>query len=184
MRQTPDTSRAKKGTGLKQESFTWLPLLLPEANRRMEQFFAMWERTTYMPGNRVRGVGTDCAQLVPAFLDFMYRTGRRTEIPRLAPDTGVHNRNAAWNTVRAVRKAFPSHVVRDNTIEPGDIVLTRATHDWTGPQNPGHAMIAMPRFCSAMHAMPNTGVCMTSLELSRGIVRVYRLEGKETWAQS
>lgn len=181
MPQTPNTSGAKKGTAMKQEVFTWQPLLSSSACQRMLDFFSIWERTKYMPGNRVRGVGTDCAQLVPAFLDYMYRTGRKTPIPRMAPDTGVHNRKAAWGTVRAVRQAFPSHVVRDGTIEPGDIVLTRATHDWTGPNNPGHAMIAMPKFCTAMHAMPNTGVCMTSLEVSRGIVRVYRLEGKEKW---
>lgn len=165
-----------------QETFHWLPLHDPDVIKRMEQFRNKWTGTTYMAGNRVRGVGCDCAQLIPAFLDFMYRTGSRLPIPRLAPDTGLHNARAALNTVRAVRRGFPSFVVRDGTIEPGDIVLTRASHDWEGPSNPGHAMIAYHRPGTALHAMPESGVCLTTLTVTRGIVRVYRLKGKQSWA--
>ena len=177
----PNIHGAKRGVGRKIEVFTWQPLHLAGVYERMLSFADRWKGTPYMAGNRVRGAGSDCAQLVPAFLDFMYRTGRETFVPRMAQDTGTHNRKAAWGTVKAVRQAFPSHVVRDGTIEPGDIILTRATHDFTGPNNPGHAMIAMPRPGSALHAMPDSGVCMTSIEVTRGILRVYRLEGKEQW---
>lgn len=183
MPQTPEISRAaKRGFGRKVETFHWLPILDSRITKRMYLFAELWAGTPYVPGNRVRGNGSDCAQLVPAFLDFMYRTGRQTPIPRMSQDTGTHNARAAWGTVKAVRQSFPSHVVRDATIEPGDIIITRATHDFTGPENPGHAMIAMPSPGTAIHAMPLSGVCITSVAVTRGILRVYRLEEKFRWA--
>jgi len=148
----------------------------------MFQFLGRWEGTPYMPGMRAQQQGVDCAQLVPAFLDFLYRTGANTPVPRMAQDTATHNLRAAWGTVKAVRQAFPSHVVTDHTIEPGDIILCRATQNISGPRRPGHAMIAMPRPFSALEAMPNTGVGLGTLEATRGILRVYRLEEKHRWA--
>lgn len=181
MHQTPE-SLAKKGVGRKREEFHWKHLGLPLACERMSQFAAAWEGTPYMAGSRVRGAGVDCAQLIPAFLDFMYSNPSKTPLPRLAPDTGVHNPVAAKETVKAIRRAYPSHPVKDGSIEPGDIILTRSTHDFTGPENAGHAMIAMPVPGTALHSMPQSGVCITSVEATRGIVQVYRLERKHLWA--
>lgn len=148
----------------------------------MLQFVEIWKNTPYMPGARVRGVGSDCAQLVPAFLDYMYRRGGKTPIPRMSGDVGVHNHRAAWGTVKAVRLAYPSEVVRDNVIEPGDIIITRSTHDWSTPARHGHAMIAMPEPFSALHATSLSGVAMTSTTVTQGgIVRVFRLKEKHLW---
>lgn len=148
----------------------------------MFAFANLWKGTPYMAGVRVRGVGVDCAQLVPAFLDHMFRRLMSTEIPRMSGDVGVHNHRAAWGTVKAVRLGYPSRVVRDGTIEPGDIIITRSTADWEGPARHGHAMIAMPERGTALHSVPLAGVTLTSLSVTRGgIVRIYRLE-KHSWA--
>lgn len=165
---------------LQQESYEWLPLHDAACNR-IERFALLWIGTPYRAGVRLRGSGVDCAQLVPAFLDFMYRTNRALPIPRMSGDVSLHDARAALNTVRAVRRGFSSHVVRDGTIEPGDIIITRASHDLNAPRRTGHAMIALPRRGTALHAVPGPGVCCTTVQVTRGIVRVFRTEGKEIW---
>jgi hypothetical protein len=169
-------------TRFKTEQFKWYSLPA-EIEKRINIFADYWRGTPYMPGVRVKGVGVDCAQLVPSFLDFMYQNEGETPIPRMSGDVGVHNHRAAWGTVKAVRLGYPSFVVRDNTIEPGDIIITRSTADWEGPARHGHAMIAMPMHGTALHAIPLGGVTVTSLAVTRGgIVRVYRLKEKHRWA--
>lgn len=166
----------------KTEFFDWRRLDA-DIERRMTNFYDLWKGTPYMPGVQVRGVGVDCAQLVPAFLDHMFRRATKTEIPRMSGDVGLHNHRAAWGTVKAVRLGYPSCVLRDNTIEPGDIIITRSTADWEGPARHGHAMIAMPEHGTALHSIPLAGVTVTSLSVTRGgIVRIYRLKEKHTWA--
>lgn len=177
MHRTPDPSR---GISIKPESFQWLPLRNKAVNDRMDLFADLWVGTRYMPGACVRGAGVDCAQLVRVFLMWMDQITDCPPIPRLSSDTGVHNRKAALGTIKVCRNAFPSCVVRDGTIQPGDIVLTRSTRDWSGPLNPGHAMIVLPLKGTALHAMPATGVTRTSIASGGGIVRVYRPE-KDSW---
>lgn len=153
----------------------------PAIEDRLKAEMSWWFLTPYMAGQQAVGIGVDCVQLVGALLDDLYHRTDTTHIPRLSPDAAIHNAREGFKTIRCLRRSFPSDVVRDCVIEPGDIVVTRAAPDPTGPRRPGHVLIAGPEPFTALHAIKSSGVAMTTLTATRGIVRVYRPRNKSLW---
>lgn len=165
------------------KQFSWRRLSLP-VERKIEQCLRSWEGTAYMEGQQSKGISVDCVQFVGAFLDAMYHKPCKTIIPRLRADSAQHSVRAAFSTIRVLRSAFPTFVVRDDSIEPGDIVVVRASIDPRSPKRPGHTLIATPgQHPGAYHADGHLGgVCKTSLAATSGILRVYRPKEKHLWA--
>ena len=157
----------------------WASLANAKTERKIWRFADRWVGTPYLCGNRARQGGVDCAQLIAAFMDFMYDAEEPTILPRMSPDTGVHNQSAAWRTVAALRRVYDYSVIESNVIQPGDVILTRATFDIDGPPNIGHAIIAMPRDLTGLHAYPLSGVNLTTLSHTKGILKVFRFKGME-----
>ena len=164
------------------QTFIWRPLPLP-IERSIGACLDSWLHTPYMEGQQSKGIAVDCVQLIGAFLDWMYRKQERTFIPRLRADSAQHSARAAFRTIKVLRSAYPTFVVRDDSIEPGDIVLVRAQGNDDSPRRPGHALIAGPGHPgTAYHADGHGGcVCRTSLAATTGILRVYRPKEKHTW---
>lgn len=135
-----------------------------------------------MPGQRSKGIYVDCAQLIAGALDELFRRKTPCKIPRLPPNSGMHYDRAAFRVIRAFRTNFSTEVVRDGVIEPGDIVLTRGVMDELSPRRAGHVLIAGVCPWTFLHAVPNMGVCWTSIEALPGILRYYRLHKKAEWA--
>lgn len=161
-------------------SFIWQPLPGP-VSLRLQQVLNRWVGTPYLRGQRVRGMGVDCVQLIAGVLDDLYRSTHPATIPRLWGDAGVHSERG-FAVIHALRRAYPSFVVRDGSIEPGDGVVVRTLPNTHGPRRPGHALIAGIKPGSFLHAASDTGVCWTSLQNLSPFVRVYRFYHKETWA--
>lgn len=163
--------------------FRWRPLPL-NVERRISRCLSSWLHTPYMEGQQAKGIAVDCVQFVGAFLDEMYGNRTRTRIPRLRADAAQHSVRAAFQTIKALRSHFPTFVARDDIIEPGDIVVVRASTDSRAPKRPGHVLIAAPGHVgSAFHADGHLGeVCQTSLAATSGILRIYRPKEKCSWA--
>lgn len=142
-----------------------------------------WLGTPYHAGQRARKIGVDCAQLIPALLDMLYKRPTPTPLARLSQDAGTHSLRAGFRTVIALRKQFPTAVVRDGSVQAGDIALVNlpSAGAITGRKMLRHAMMVGTQPMTAIHALHGYEVCMTSLATSQ-IVRVYRPLGKESWA--
>lgn len=152
------------------------------ADSKILRFSSAWSGTKYLAGSRSRGAGVDCAQLVAAFLDFMSDADKPCWIPRMASDVGLHDPEAAKATVRALLRAHPAwRLSQAYPLRPGDVILTRASHDCGGPEQPGHAMIVMPGAARVLHATPSEGVCVGPLEVNRGLLEIYRVKDKSKW---
>jgi cell wall-associated NlpC family hydrolase len=159
-------------------SLRWLDLP-PRPLKRLEFVLRRWDRTPYMAGQRCRGIGVDCVQFVTAVLDELH--GVSTKVPRLRPDSAVHDGRQALPTIKAIRAGFESVVVRDSTIEPGDVIVVRATPFPSGPRRYGHVLIAGWEVGTLFHAASPTGVSKTSLQGLQDVLRVYRDVNKDQW---
>lgn len=144
--------------------------------------FRQWFATPYMVGQRSPGQGVDCAQLIFGMMDTLHGRETPTDCPKMIVANTVHNARVAFRCVILMRRAYPTEIVRDGSIEPGDIILTRGLVGSHGPRRPGHAVIAgiVPGTC--FHAVPLVGVCMSSLTSLPGVLRVYRPLEKHRWA--
>lgn len=162
------------------QRFLWRPLS-DEIHETLDETFKLWLGTKYVAGSQARGGGVDCTQLIGALLDTLFRNKTKTKIPRLPQDAALHSGRAGFQTAKAIRRAFPSTVLRDFIIEPGDVIVTRSFHDDNGPRNMGHVMFTGSKPWTAIHATPRGGVAMTGLQATNGILRVYRILGKDKW---
>lgn len=129
-----------------------------------------WEGTPYVLGSQApgRSGGTDCVRFMAAVLDRLF--WKRTAIETLPQDQALHDRAGAIAAMLSIRKLYmPNRVVRDGTLEPGDVLVL-------GPRNggPGHVMIAgADRFL--WHAEgPGGEVVRTGLSSPLKLFRVYR----------
>jgi len=165
------------------DNFTWVPLW-PDIHDRIEAFADQWTGTPWVEGQRARRVGVDCVQLVGAFLDEMMGLPDHTTVPRLPARCAVHRPGTAEPTVAALRKAHHgSDPVRDRTVEPGDILVTRAEPGREAPAIGAHAMIALPRTLQALSASAGAGrVIRTSIPATSGVLVVFRPKRKDLWA--
>lgn len=149
---------------------------------RLIQVVSMWDKTPYQPGQRAKKIGVDCVRFVSCVLDELYNVEVPTSVPRMQVDAALHSMAVSSKVIRLLRKSWEgSDVVRDGTIQPGDVIVTRA-ESGNSPARPAHVMIALVEPFTAAHAIPGVGVVVGSVQNTRGIVRVYRLRGKASWA--
>lgn len=150
---------------------------------RLNEVLARWIKTPYHAGQRARGIGVDCVQLGPAIFDELYQVTTPTIVPRLVGDIALHNVRGSWPTLKALKNGWHGFtIVRDNTIQPGDWISTRAEDGAEAPGRQAHLMIASGTPWKAIHAIPRVGVRWTTFERTRGILRIYRPNRKDLWA--
>ena len=152
---------------------TWKPLP-PEMEARLESVISSWVGTPYLSGNRVKGMGVDCVQLVAGILDEFLEREDRTPVPRLPPDTGTHSTETAYRTVRALVTAYGGKEVEDGSLQPGDVVVARnSPGSRRGADNMGHCAVvtSIPSCC--VHASHQAGVVRTGLK-EFSLVRIFR----------
>lgn len=85
-------------------------------------------------------------------------------------------------TVRFLRRNFETEIVRDGSIEPGDIVGIRGSGDPRGPRRLGHAMMVGVDKGTAFHCSKLGGAHITTLSSTTGIVKTYRPTNKHIWS--
>lgn len=176
---------ALNGTRCCPERRRWLASDNHESDLRMERFAHLWAGTPYMSGSQVRGVGTDCMGLVLAFLDYMAQRDVPTPLICVPKDCGLHFAPLVWPAVRNIMRSFPSHQIGDGSIRPGDVLILRSSHMWvSGNRFPGHCAIVMPKKGTVLHADQESGVCISSIQCFRGILRTYRAKGGDGWRYS
>lgn len=163
------------------DQFRWLKLDDAIENR-IQQVQESWIGTQYMAGQRAKRIGVDCLQLVGGVLDELFRRTTPTHIPRLPSTSGLQFKGGGFRTSLAVRKQFPSRIERNGRIEPGDVIVTTSTLDASAPNVMGHLALAGVRPWTFLHAVAGVGVCWTSLQGLPGLVRLYRVRSKESWA--
>jgi len=148
---------------------------------RIDKVLGGWVDTPYQEGQRAKRIGVNCTQLGAAVLDELFRVPRGTTfVPRLPADIAIHDARGGWPTVRALRTAhYLMLMVRDDTIEPGDFVVT-AAEAAPAPSRQAHLMIAGGTPWRAVHAV-RPCVVWTTLAHTRGILRVYRPQRKDLW---
>ena len=105
------------------------------ATARLEEILLSWRGTPYREGQQCKGYGADCVRFVCAVLDEL--DGDYRKFKTLPSDASLHSPESARASMKQIMKIFMPHLpVKDNTAEPGDILIT-------GPKRggPGHAMI-------------------------------------------
>lgn len=157
--------------------------LPPSTEQRINEVLQSWRGTRYSDGSQVKGIGVNCTMYFGAFIDEMFHQPiGTTKVPRLAADCALHSFRDAWPTVRCLRAAhYRSDVIRDGSIEPGDVVITRAEIDSSAPRRPGHLIIASGTRNVFWHATKTSGVVQTSIQASPGIIQIYRPRRKDLW---
>lgn len=138
-----------------------------------------WEGTPYVPGQQCKGVAVDCVRFVSGVLDKIM--GKTVKLPRLPQDASFHNPELTKKWLRIFLKHYPSTVVKNGIVEPGDVIIM-------GPRNggPGHAAIIGAKgywHCGTY------GVCMGGLSVSGDGVYNFRqvrrsIERKEWFNRS
>jgi cell wall-associated NlpC family hydrolase len=150
--------------------------------RALDRVLNEWIGTPYMAGQRAKGMGVDCVQLIAGVLDDLFKPPTPTPVPRLPADSATHDIRSAYRTIHALADAwYVSPVVRDGTVQPGDVLVTRATNNRTGPRNPGHAMIVGANPFEVVQATPVLGVHKVHLYACRPVIRLYRPNRKDQW---
>lgn len=150
--------------------YRWVPRQVPG----LEAVMRSWEGTPYKAGQRAKRLGVDCVHLVAGVFDELLERVKPTDVPRLPPDTGTHNPNAAMKTIRALMEAYHAEAIdpENPTLAPGDVVVVSGNPQGTGI-GLNHCLICAPRKHLALHASSQGGVCRTGLG-SMHIMRVYR----------
>lgn len=148
----------------------------PSAELRVREILTPWLNTPYHAGQRARGIGVDCVQLVVAFLDKWYGRDLQTDIPILSPDAGWRSARLGLQTSRAVLRKFPGlRRVRDGTIKPGDVLMVKGEKSPDAADRLGHAMVAGDCPQTIYHAQLGGRVSRSSLpSLDRHVLRVFR----------
>lgn len=154
----------------------------PSIAAAIDAAVASWVETPYMPGQRAKGIGTDCVQQVAGILDDLFKSQEPTDLPRIAPDSAIHDTRQAWPVIKGLRTAhYGSRVIRSGTIEPGDVIVTRATSLPGAPRRQAHLLFACSTPFTALHAIQGVGSHITTLEVTNGILRIYRPRRKDLW---
>lgn len=168
--------------GIPRASYRWLSVGETTA-AAIEKTMKAWMDTPYHGGQRARKIAVDCEQLIPGLLDMLFKRPTPTPLARQSPDAGTHSLRASFRSIVSLRRNFPCKLIRDGSVEPGDIVLVNVSS--AGPQmgrtRLRHAMMVGVKPMTAIHAAFQHKVCMTSLATSQ-IVRTYRPQNKESWA--
>lgn len=140
-----------------------------------------WLGTPYRPHQRIKGVGADCKELTLAVLDRLYGKISPTCVTRLSPNVASHCPERARIVVAQIRRAYPCSLVKDGTIEEGDVLVSRSNSDAYSPQNEGHIMLAWKNPGCVFDITNGSRARISSIQCNRPLIGVYRLEGKDLW---
>lgn len=152
----------------------WLSMPRDQADR-MDAVQRIWVGTPWMDGQRACRVGVDCKHLMVGILDELY--GVYTKLPDTPRDAGINGTGDGMAVVRIFRKSYPSERVQDNSVQAGDIVVTRGElNACRGQEN--HVGMAGVKRGQIIHA-GRGGVDFTSLNAMPAVLAVYR--PLETW---
>lgn len=165
-------------TRLNNPRWRCLPPQLLKQQARLGLVLEQWQGTPYRAGQQVRGMGVDCVRFVAAVLDEL--RGTTTPIETLPNDASMHTREGAIASMLNIKRAFmPCELVGDNSLEPGDVLVT-------GPRDggPGHALIVGDQM-NVLWESSNTGVRRVGKSaLARNgyeLFYAYRLANRDTW---
>lgn len=95
-----------------------------------------WWHTPYVPGQCIKSRGVDCVHFVVAMYDAMTNTFYQVTI--LPQDAAFHNRETAEISMRKIIRMYPSSPVREDVVQPGDVIICGPAGKNGGP---GHGMI-------------------------------------------
>lgn len=142
----------------------------------VERVVNRWISTPYRPKARVRQQGVDCVQLIAALLDELYDCPF-TPIVSVPSDVGFHDERRAIGSIRALRTMWRgSDVVRDRSVEPGDILVARISGRVVN-----HALFVTEQPMTVIHAQPDLGVIRQPLSHLSDPLRIYRPRMKHLW---
>ncbi|MEL6714118.1 MAG: hypothetical protein AAFP86_10105 [Planctomycetota bacterium] len=148
---------------------------VPGVAEAIERECARWEGTPYRPNHQTPQVGADCRSFAFAVYDKL--RGEKTDVATLPPDIALHQPETARAFLRTLRTTFDAHKVQDDTLEPGDALVTALPL-----AGPTHILIAgkAPWF---WHCTNRVGVQRIGLDMG-GLVYHghYRMRGRESWA--
>lgn len=149
-----------------------------ELYKRISEVLDSWIGTPYAAGQMAKGHAIDCVRFVAAVLDELnYRKQQKLDYLRLPSDIGMHNKREAIRGLKMFRRAYePNEMVRDFSLEPGDVLMT-------GPLNggPTHAEFVGTRRNTFYHATID-GVTVTGLLKPIGTqFSILRPMNKEEW---
>lgn len=133
-----------------------------------------WEGTPYMRGQRVKRTAVDCVNFLAGVLDALYKS---VPLPvlKMPLDIGIHSKRDSWIMNRRLIEAYPHISVRNNDVEPGDVILAKRG------LGPGHVLIVGPELNTVWHASSGGGVVKTGIAQIGQVVRVWRLLEKIKW---
>jgi hypothetical protein len=110
-------------TRLNNPRWRCLPPQILAQQQRLGAILLRWEGTPYRPGQQKEKAGVDCVRFVAAVLDEL--RGTSTPIETLPPDAAMHTREGAIASMLNIKRAFmPCELVGDNSLEPGDVLVT------------------------------------------------------------
>lgn len=182
-----DPEDTKKRGTFKKLEYEWEPLTIDGLShdeikgilRRGREILESWNETPYMPGQRAKGIGVDCARFATAVYDELYGFDRldSRECPQ---DAAMHAPDTAVAAVELLMGAYaPCHFV--DTVQPFDAVII-APKDG----GPGHTMIAGTKTKELWHAIASgrwvrkTG---WAVPWSYDVWKVVRMGDREKWAR-
>lgn len=113
-------------------------------------------------------------------VDQLYGIDSYSRRPFYSAAEGFRDCNANSELVRFFRTNWPSEVIEPSLdgrveVEPGDILVTRATH------GVGHISMVGPVRNTVWHSTLGHGVCMIGLCDAGDLVKAYRLLRKNEW---
>jgi len=147
--------------------FVWTPLEDDLSLDRLRCALAQWAKTPYESGQAMCGLGADCISSV--FGVVMDWLGIRLTVPKLPPDTAMHNPAKAKETMRVLLEQFP-HIKVEREAKPGDIVVMTSLGG--GPQ---HVGIVGIRPNTMWHAVPGSGFVMAGFAAPSDSLRISTL---------
>lgn len=154
-------------------------------NDRIDKVLRGWLGTRYGEGQRAKRIQVDCVQFVAGALDELFAVKAPTFVPRLRADVAMHAVRKGFPTILAMKKGWHTlDLVHDDTVQPGDVIVTRAEYQSDAENRLAHVMIAAGERWTAYHAIPRVGVVRTTIANTRGILRVYRPRRKDLWLSS
>ncbi len=147
---------------------------------RINDVLNSWMGTKHVAGQRCKGSGIDCVQLVAAFIDEMNNKDLGfTSFPRLPQSTGMTDKTGVKGApiFNAITNKNPTHII-GRMLQPGDIVVCKSGRGG----GPGHAMIVSAYENKLVHACSGGGgVVFNGIGSMGSALHSYRLLNRINW---
>lgn len=127
--------------------------------KKLEQECLTWKGTPYSEGSRIPKFGVDCINFVSSVLDSILNITLPPD-PAILSDVALNNPEKARDCMKyMVNRYRPYTEVKDKTIKPGDVIITRVENS-----GPVHALIAGFNKNTIWHIpSQKSSVCRTGL---------------------